>query len=240
MAIALALLILPSFADDQITKKDGTILTGQIIGVANGQVLYNGKTSSGGVVKLSCYLTDVQSINMTPPPDIAKAATATPTAAVAMLDPIIKQYAGLPADWVIAAMAQLAEAYIALGQTEKAVAVYDQIDTLYPGSKYHTEVVAGKAGMSLKQGKIDEALAGVQPIVDKANQDIAPSASDGALYASTFLVYGQALQAQKKYEQALEAYLTVKTMYYQNTALADQADQLAKKLRADNPGLGVP
>jgi hypothetical protein len=79
----------------------------------------------------------------------------------------------------------------------------------------------------------------LQPIIDQANQDLAPSQSEGGLYATAFLVYGQALEAQKKLEQALEAYLTVKTMFYQNPALADQADQMAKKLRDQNPGLGV-
>ena len=80
----------------------------------------------------------------------------------------------------------------------------------------------------------------MQPIIDAANKDLAPSQSDGGLYATAFMVYGQALEAQKKLDQALEAYLTVKTMFYQNPTLADQADQLAKKLRDQNPGLGVP
>lgn len=239
-AVAIVFLALPAKADDQITKKDGNVISGQIVGVSNGQVFYNIKNASGGTVKLSVYLTDVQSVTMDAPPEVAKVANAEPAAVITALDPIVKQYAGLPADWVVSSMARLAEAYNAQGKAPQAVAVYDQIDTLYPNSKYHTEVVAGKAGMVLQQGKVDEALADVQPIVDKANQDIAPSPSDGALYANAFLVYGQALQAQKKYAQALEAYLTVKTMYYQNPALADQASQLAQKLREQNPGLGVP
>ena len=241
MGLSLILLTVQFVAADQITKRDGTVLTGQITGIANGQILYSSTTSSGGIVKLSCYLTDVQPpVNMATPPEVVKVQNAAPAAVVAALEPEIKQFAGLPADWVVAAMAQLAEAYNALNQSDKAVALYDQIDTLYPGSKYHAEAVAGKAAMSLQQGKIDEALAAVQPIVDQANQDIAPSPSQAALYANSFIVYGQALEAQKKNEQALEAYLTVKTMFYQNPVPAGQADQLAQKLRAQNPGLGVP
>jgi tetratricopeptide (TPR) repeat protein len=166
--------------------------------------------------------------------------SAAPAEIVAALEPLVKQFAGLPSDWVVGAMAQLADAYAALGKADQALAIYNQIDTLYPNSPYHAQVVAGTAAMSIQQGKFDEALAAVKPLVDKANQDIAPSPSDGALYANAFLVYGQALQAQKKLEQALEAYLTVTTMYYQNPALADKANQLAKKLRDENPGLGVP
>jgi len=223
-----------------MTKTDGTILTGQILSVADGQIMFQSHSSTGSVVKLPYHISDIKSITMATPDAVTKVKSAAPADVVTALEPVVKQYAGLPADWIVGAMAQLAGAYSALGQADKALALYTQIDTLYPNSPYHAQVIAGKAGMSLQQGKIDEALAGVQPIVDKANQDIAPSPSDGAIYASAFLVYGQALEAQKKNEQALEAYLTVTTMYYQNPALSDQASQLAKKLRDANPGLGVP
>ncbi len=132
-------------------------------------------------------------------------------------------------------MASLGDAYTADGKTDKALAVYNQISQLYPGSSYEIVAKAGKAKLSLKAGKIDDALTAVLPIITQANKDIAPSPTDGALYAGAFLVYGQVLEAQKKPQKALEAYLTVKTMFYQNPALADQADQLAKDLRTKNP-----
>jgi hypothetical protein len=93
--------------------------------------------------------------------------------------------------------------------------------------------------MSFEAGKIDEALAAVQPIVDEANKNIAPSPTDGATYAKAFLVYGKALEAQKKPQQALEAFLTVKTMFYQNPNLVAEAEQLAKTLRDQNPRIGI-
>lgn len=237
--LAIALLIARSAADDQIKKKDGSLISGQITGVSDGRVWVSSHTSTGGVAKVPYYLTDIDSITMNPPAVVTSLKGAAPAAVIAALEPQIKQFAGLPVAWVVDAMAQLAQAYAATGQSDKAVATYNQIDALYPGSKYHTVAVAGKAQLSLQQGKFDEALADVQPIIDQANKDIAPSPADGALYANAFLVYGQALEAQKKLEQALEAYLTVKTMFYQNPALADQADQLANKLREQNPGVGV-
>ena len=191
--------------------------------------------------KVLYYLTDIKSVSMTAPADVVQAEGqgVTPAAVVAALEPEIKQFSSLPADWVVDAMAQLAQAYAAQGQADRAVAIYNQIIQYYPGSAYENVAKAGKAGMSLKAGKIDEALAAVQPIVEQANKDIAPSPSDGALYANAFLVYGQVLEAQKKPQQALEAYLTVTTMFYQNPNLAAQADQLAKNLRDQNPGLGI-
>jgi len=241
IAPAFILLAFRSVADDQIVKKDGSVITGRLVGVSNGQVMVETHSSNGGIAKFPITITDIKSIGMAAPADVTKAEApgVAPAAVIAALEPQIKQFAGLPADWVVEAMAQLAQAYAAQGQADRALAAYNQIDTLYPGGKYHAQAVAGKAEMNLKAGKIDEALAVIQPIVDQANKDIAPSPSDGAIYAYAFVVYGQVLEAQKKPRQALEAYLTVKTMFYQNPVLVDRADQLAKNLRDQNPGLGI-
>jgi tetratricopeptide (TPR) repeat protein len=241
IALAFILPVVRSVADDQIIKKDGTTISGQILGASDGQVTVQSTTSNGGIAKVPYYLTDIKSVNMAVPADVtaAEAPGVAPTAVITALEPKVKQFAGLPADWVVVAMGQLAEAYSTQGQADRALAIYNQIIQLYPGSAYESAAKAGLAGMSLKAGKVDEALAAVQPMVDKANQDIAPSPSDGALYANAFLVYGQVLEKQKKPQQALEAYLTVKTMFYQNPALVDQADQLVKSLRDQNPGLGI-
>jgi tetratricopeptide (TPR) repeat protein len=228
-------------ADDQITKNDGTIISGRIVSVADGQAMIEGRASNGGVAKFPITVTDIKSINMAVPADVAKAQApgVTPADVITALEPQIKQFAGLPAGWVVSAMEQLAEAYVAQGKGDRALATYNQIIQLYPGSIYENVAKAGIAEMSLKAGKIDEAFNAVKPIVEQANKDIAPSPTDGALYAKAFLVYGQALDAQKKPQQALEAFLTVKTMFYQNPALVDQADQLTRSLRERNPNLGV-
>ncbi|MEI9998147.1 MAG: hypothetical protein WDO13_02725 [Verrucomicrobiota bacterium] len=47
------------------------------------------------------------------------------------------------------------------------------------------------------------------------------------------------LESRKQFPQALEAYLTVTTMFYQNPSLVAEADHYAKDLRTKNPGLGV-
>lgn len=241
IASAFLLLALRSIADDQITKTDGSVIPGTIVGVSDGQVTIKTHDSSGGLAKFPITITDIKSVSMATPADVTKvqAEGVAPSAVIAALEPEVKQFAGLPVDWVVAAMAQLAEAYASQGQADRALAIYNQIIQLYPGSTYENVAKAGQAEMSFKAGKIDEALAAVQPIVDQANKNIAPSPLDGALYAKAFLVYGQVLEAQKKTRQALEAYLTVKTMFYQNPLLVDQADQFAKNLRDQNPGIGI-
>lgn len=241
IALALTLPVLHSVADDQIIKKDGSTISGQIVSVSEGQVMVESHTSAGGIAKVPYYISDIKTVNMAAPPEVAKlqAPDTTPAAVIATLEPLVKKFAGLPTNWVVAAMGQLGDAYASANQLDKALAAYNQIIQFYPGTAFEKVALAGKAELSFKAGKIADALAVLQPIVDQANKDIAPSPSDGALYAKAFLVYGKVMEAQKKPQQALEAYLTVKTMFYQNPALADQADQLAKNLKDQNPGVGI-
>jgi tetratricopeptide (TPR) repeat protein len=227
-------------ADDQIHLKSGSTISGQITGVSDGQIWITTHTSNGGVAKVPAYLTDVASVQMTAPAAVtALKEDAPPATVISTLAPLVSQYAGLNANWVIDAMARLADAYDGANQSDKATAIYTQMNSLYPNSPHQNEAAAGLAQLDLQQGKVDEALAKLQPVIDKASQNLAPSPEDARSFARAFLVYGQALQQQKQFSKALEAYLTVKTMFYQNPALVAQAEQLASALRQQNPGLGV-
>ena len=239
-ALAIAF-TLPASAEDQLKLNSGQVMNGQVLGYSNGQIMFATKTASGGTAKLPYRDELIATITMDTPAAVAQVKGAKPEAVVAALEPLVKQFAGLKVPWVTDAMGQLADAYNALTppQTDKAAAIYTQIDDLYPGSKYHYQAVAGRARIKVQQGKADEAIKDLQPIIDEANKNLAPSQSEGGFYATVFIVYGQALESQKQFEKALEAYLTVKTMFYQNPALAEQSDQFAKKLREQHPDVGV-
>jgi hypothetical protein len=239
LLLAVALLPAPARADDQITMNNGKVIPGHIVSVSDGQVTVQAKASNGSLVTLPYQLSDIKTVTMAAPPELAAAKGQPPAQVVATLAPLVKAYAGLPSDWVLDAMAQLADGYTALNQDDAANAVYAQINTLYPGSVYSPIATAGQAKVLLAQGKADQALAAVQPVIDQANKTMAPSAPEARAYANAFLVYGQVLEAQKKFPQALEAFLTVKTMFYQNQALVDESDQLVQKLRATDPGVSV-
>jgi tetratricopeptide (TPR) repeat protein len=199
------------------------------------------KTSSGGGAKYPVMLADIKSVTMATPPAVAQAQAPNtpPGQVIAALEAPVKQFAGLPAPWVVNAMAQLGEAYSQVSQTDKALSIYNEISSLYPNSSYTVLADASRAELILESGKVDEAMKIVRPIVDKANQNIAPSPVDGATYAKAFIVYGRGLEAQKKLPEALEAFLTVKTMFYQNPTLVAEADHYAQDLRAKNPDIGV-
>jgi tetratricopeptide (TPR) repeat protein len=240
LALAItSLLPATALAEDQVIQNNGTVITGQITGVSDGEVTVTTKTSNGGQATIPYHLSDIKSVVMTPPADVAAAKDLAPADVVAKLDPLVKAYAGLPTDWVVDAMSRLADAYTDLKQDDKAAAVYAQINQFYPGSAYTNIATAGQAKLLLAQGKADEALAALQPVITAADKTVSPSASDARAYAAAFLVYGQILEAQKKFPEALEALLTVKTVFYQNQALVDQSDELVKNLRAQDPGVSV-
>ena len=241
VALAAACLALRAVADDQIVKNDGETVTGHITAVSDGAVTIQTRTPSGGTAAFPIMITDIKSIAMDPPPAVAQvqAPTTPPGQVIAALEAPVNQYAGLPAKWVVDSMARLGDAYSQVGQTDKALEIYNKIGTLYPNSPYTAVADASRAQVDVEAGKLDDAMKIVQPIVDKANQDLAPSPINGATYAKAFIVYGRVLEAQKKLPDALEAFLTVKTMFYQNPNLVAEADHYAQELRSQNPGLGV-
>jgi tetratricopeptide (TPR) repeat protein len=232
-------LVLPLRAQDQVQLQSGDVITGKIVGVAGGQVSITSKAVSGGMAKLSYDLSSIKSVQMDPPAAVTQAQNAPPATVIATLAPLVQQFAGLPADWVVDAMGALAEAYDSAGQDDQATALYTQINQLYPNSHLQNAAVAGTARLQLQHGDADAALATLKPLVDQANSDLAPSPAEGRSYARAFLVYGQALEKKQQYSQALEAFLTVKTMFYQNPQLVAKAEQEAAALRQANPGVGV-
>jgi tetratricopeptide (TPR) repeat protein len=228
-----------AFAQDQIIQNNGSVISGQITGVSDGEVTITTAASNGAQATIPVHLSDIKSVVMAAPADLVAARGLPPAETVAKLEPLVKAYAGLPTDWVVDAMSQLADAYSDLKQNDKAAAEYAQINQLYPGSAYTDIATAGQARLQLAQGKVDEALATLQPVITAADKTVSPAASDARAYAAAFLVYGQILEAQKKYPEALEALLTVKTVFYQNQALVDQSDEMVKNLRAQDPGVSV-
>jgi tetratricopeptide (TPR) repeat protein len=241
VALASACVTLRAVADDQIVETNGQTVTGQITGVSGGAATILTRTSTGGTAQFPVMISDIKSITMDAPPEVKQAETpgTAPNDVIHALEGPANQYAGLPAKWVVDAMAQLGDAYSQVGQTDKALGIYNKIGSLYPGSPYVNIANASRAQVDVDAGKIDDALAIVGPIVEKANSDLAPSPFDGSTYARAFIVYGRVMAAQKKLPQALEAFLTVKTMFYQNPSSVAEADHYAQDLRSKNPGLGV-
>lgn len=219
---------------DKITLKNKTEVSGKIIEVSGPNV--NMAVSSGTV---PYPLNNIASVQMAAPADVVKAHDAAPDQVISLVEPLIKKFKGLPVDWVAEAMSMEADAYADQGKDDQSIATYSEMSKLYPGSRYQVRAQAGLARASLKAGNYDEAITKVAPLITDANKSFSPSPADGRVYGEAFLVRGQALEKKGKLKEALESYLTVVTVFYQNPATAKTAQELADKLRKNNPQVVV-
>jgi tetratricopeptide (TPR) repeat protein len=228
--VGFLLAISSASAQDKITLKNGSDISGRIIDVSGPNV--NIAVTAGTI---PYPLSSIASVQMNAPADLAKAQDATPDRTISLLDPLVKKFKGLPVDWVSEAMATEAEAYSESGKDDQAVAIFNEMSKLYPGSRYQVRALAGLARASLKAGNYDEAISKVAPLIADANKVFSPSIQDGRVYGEAFLVRGEALEKQGKLKEALESYLTVVTVFYQNPTTAKLAAELSDKLRKTNP-----
>ncbi len=226
------------FAEDTIFLKSDKKQVGTIVGADGSNVIVEIVVGSGkGRVPIP--ISTIQKIEMTVPSEISTLNRSDFSSVVTVLEPLVKKFKGLPADWVIDAMGTLADAYTATGKIAESTALYAQIEQLFPGSKYLIKANVGKAKGALASDNLDEALKLLEPLIESANKTAAPSAEEGRLYGEAFLVKGMILEKKKDLEGALESYLTTVTSFYQNVDIVGKAEEQAKKLRNQNPQLVV-
>lgn len=228
------LAISPAKAQDKITLKSGDSYLGKIREVKNGQVFIQVEQGN-----LPFRLNLVEVVEMDAPRELVRARTAEPKKQLALVAPLINKYKGLPADWVVESLGIAAEAYAALGQNDKAKAVYSSMLKLYPNSIYEVRAKAGLAGQALATGNTAEALKMIKPLIAEANKTLLPGNAQGQVYGAAYLVQGQALEKQGKLADALSSYLTVVTVFHQNPSVAQAAQEAAAALRKKNPDVIV-
>ncbi|HEY8966662.1 MAG TPA: hypothetical protein VIM58_09470 [Candidatus Methylacidiphilales bacterium] len=215
-------------------KADGSTLTGEITQFSNGTILLKLPAGSVGVP-----LADVTKVEMAAPAALAETEKASPEAVQAALQPLVDQFKGLPVPWVPTAMARLADAARAKGDTAKANAVYEEIASLYGGADAPISAKIALARHALIQKRIDEALALLQPIVAevrKAPGGAAVADSLGAL----FLLHGEVLEAKGDAPAAFESYLTTVTLFNHNPGNVAAAKERIAVLTQASPNLQVP
>lgn len=234
VCVGLLLAISPVHGQDKIALKTGQEVSGKILDVTGGNV-----NVSVGVGTIPYPLSGIASVQMAAPAELDKARSGGADQAIVLLEPIVKKFKGLPVDWVTDAMVLLADSYTQTGKDAQSMAIFEDMVKLYPGSRHQVRAQAGLAKASLKEGKLDEALAQLAPLVAEANKSFSPSQEDGRAYSEAFLIQGQALEKQGKLKEALESYLTVVTIFYQNPVAAKTALEQADKLRKNNPQVVV-
>ena len=222
-------------AQDKITLKTGSVQEGRITGISAGSV--NLTLPNGGGVSLP--LAQVAKVEMAAPKELAEARNAESAKALALVEPLLTRFKGLPVDWYVEAMGLAADAYAAQNQPEKAQVIYEEMAHLYPNSIYGLKAKVGQAKNALRQGHKDEAAQLLAPLIAEADKKLAPAPQDSAFYGEAYLILGQIREAQGNFAGALESYLTVTTIFHHNPEVVKSAQQRASKLRETQPNLIV-
>lgn len=209
-------------------------LEGKVVGLKDGMIQIQ---SASGVTPFP--LTSVTEVIMPPPPEFDQTASLPAAQAIPILEPLVAQWKGVPADWVPAAMARLAKAYLDVGKISEGSILYTQIDTTYPNSSYHSLAVIGKALVAMRSGAAAGALTQIQPLLDQAKSVTLPAPADEENYTQLFIAAGQIAKAQNKPELALEYFMKVKVLLYRYPAGQILADKEIDELRKKYPSVAV-
>ncbi|MCS7064400.1 MAG: tetratricopeptide repeat protein [Methylacidiphilales bacterium] len=220
---------------DKIVRKGGQVLEGKIIKGDAQTVTY----TSGGMTA-PVLLKEVEKIEMVPPIDLSAVELRADNVSevIQRLNDVIKDFKGLPVDWVAEAMALLADAYQASNQNDKANAIYEEMRQLYPNQpQFLLKANLSAAKSEVRQGKTTEALKLISPLIEEASTTLNISDQKASLYAEAHLIQGMIFEREQKLHEALQAYVKVYTLYPQGAQAAAEARAAVERLRADHPKL---
>jgi len=227
----------PAEAQDAVILKSGLTREGKITGVSSGSVRLQMGSGATGIP-----LADIREIRMDAPPEFdaaaGKLASGDEAGATAALEKINESYAGLPASWAERALALLGDARLAAGDKAGAAAAYDKLTQTYPQAKSLANL--GRARLAVDDGKFDDALPLLQPLLDASAKTALPAASDGPAFTQAHYLAGRIKEAAGDYQAALTHYLKASALFPFDKASASSARQRADALRAEHAGLIAP
>jgi len=162
--------------------------------------------------------------------------------AVNLLEPMVNNYLGMDANWIIDAALKLAQGYNGVGKRQQCLDLYDRIAQAYPSSPLGLRGDIGKARDLIRRKVWGDALDLVAKVEAKLPEDAktaVPEDLTKELLSDIYFIRGEAYEGQGKKQDALTAYLKVSTLYMEPEDEAKEAQTRADKLRQENPGLRV-
>ena len=231
-------------AQDRLIFVDKHVQEGKITGVSGNSVMVNLTSAAGAPGQIGFDLGLLSRVDAAPPAAFQRGNAAYAAGdwdkALSAIKPITEQFRGLPADWARQAFAMLGDIYIEKNDVVRAEAAYNDFRKLYPGGN-SLRFSVGQARVAIARANDAAARRQIDPIIAVALRDPADvSRADGAAYGEAFFLLGQLQEKEGKLSDALEDYLRVVTLYYQDAATSARAQGRADALRAARKGLAAP
>ncbi len=214
---------------------------GRITGIQGDAILFtvpNGRTS--------VPLAQVVRVEAVAPPSYATGMVAYHSGnydqALADLRPVGEGFRGLPLDWAQQTLAALGSIYLEKNDVAKAEAAFNDYRRYYPnapGNKLQLGVAQARIAFAKNNAsQARQALDTITQAALKAPAETTPG--DGAAYGQAFYLLARLQERENNLQGALENYLRVVTLFYQDAALAVRAQKGADDLRTAHKGLSVP
>ena len=244
LCLGACLLASSAVAQDRLIFTDKHVQEGKITGVSGGSVMVTLSTAAGAPGQIGFDLGLISRVEVAPPAAFQAGTTAYAAGdwdkALSAIKPITERFRGLPTDWARKAFALLGDIYIEKNDVVRAEGAYNDFRKLYPVGNSLVFGI-GQARIAMARANDAAARRQIDPIITAALKSPAEvSRTDGATYGQAFSFLGQLQEKEGNSSDALEDYLRVVTLYYQDAATAARAQGRADALRAAHKGLAVP
>lgn len=223
-------------AQDAIMLANGQRREGKILGVSNNTI-----SIQAGRAEVKLPLSQIRSVEMAEPPEIAAAAAAQSSGdaakALQILKPVAENFRGLPTAWARQASATLGDLYLQTNQMPQAEAAFNAFQQAYPDAK--NLAALGLAQLAVAKEEYAEAKPLLEPIVAEALNRKYAENDEGFAFGRALYLMGRIQEAEGNYTNALSNYLTTVTIYYQDPNAVAQAQDRADALRKEKK-INVP
>lgn len=207
-------------AQDTLVLTNGQRQEGKILGVAN-----NAIRIQRGPAQTSLALSQIKSVEMAAPPQIASAQAALTSGdaakALQVLKPVAENFRGLPTAWARQAAAMLGDLYLRTNQLPQAEAAFSEFQKAYPDAKNLASLGLAQLAVAKKDYAAAKPL--LEPIVNQALQTKYAESQEGIAFGRALLLMGQIQEAEGDFPNALSSYLTTVTVFYQDPDAVAQA-----------------
>ncbi len=196
--------------------------------------------------KTSVPLAQVARVEAAPPPACQSGLAAYHAGnydkALADLRPVADTFRGLPTEWAQQSLAAVGSSYLEKNDLARAEAAFNDYRRYYPnapGNKLLLGVAQARIAFAKNNApQARQALDAITPAALKAPAEV--TRTDGATYGQAFYLRARMQERDGNFQGALEDYLRVVTLFYQDPALTARAQKGADDLRAAHKGLAVP
>lgn len=213
-------------------------VTGALIGVRNNAVEV--QIPQG---RIPYPLQQIKKVTVGVPPEYNQAIAALQQRdtdkALALINALATRYKGLPTEWAQNSTAMLVDLYLSKSDVLKAKSSLADLQKFYPSASGPT-IEMGAARIAFAEGDKATAREKAAPIAEAALKEKSINSGLARAYSQAFLVMGQVNESEGDLSAALENYLRVVTLFWNDPAAVATAQERADALRKKNASLTAP